>query len=359
MTLTIGIDCRKVFDFGIGTYIRGLLHAYRDLVTDEELVLFGPESLRDIVPGNDERFTLVEETASHYSIEELAALERQLERHPVDVFHAPHYVTPFGKTKMVVTIHDLIHLQYPPRNPLAVIYARWMIGRAVRSSRQILTPSAAVAREIEKCFSRARGKVTVTPNGIDAALFATPDPGSDQEFLSRSGLRRGEYLLYVGNDKPHKNVDLLMRAWRGVVSEGGEKTLVLAGGDFNRFASVPGVRVAGFLSDRHLRSAYRGAMALVLPSLYEGFGLPILEAMAAGTPVVISDGGALPEVAGDAALMFVLSDAHGLSKALLRVISDEALRASLRQKGLDRVRQFSWEATARKTLEVYRAASLA
>lgn len=369
MSLTIGIDCRKVFDFGIGTYIRGLLGAYREILTEEKLVLFGPDSLHDVVPGNDERFKIVEETSPHYSIQELAALERQLERHPVDVFHAPHYVTPFGSTKTVVTIHDLIHLEHPSGNPLASLYARWMIGRSVRKSRQILTPSVVVARAIESRFPRARGKVSVTPNGIDAPLFATPDPAADQAFLSRHGLRHGQYLLYAGNDKPHKNVDALLTAWREATAGGVVAPLVLVGGTFERFttprgdvksastASAPEVTVLGFLSASDLRSAYRGALALVLPSIYEGFGLPVLEAMAAGTPVVVSDGGALPEVAGDAALSFSLTERDGLTRALRLIVSNESLRTALRAKGLMHVRQFSWEATARKTLEAYRRAA--
>jgi len=357
MTLTIGIDCRKVSDFGIGTYIRGLLGAYREISVDEEFVLFGPESLRAIIPESDPRFTIVEETSPHYSIEELAALERQLERYPVDVFHAPHYVTPFGRTRMVVTIHDLIHLDFPSSNPAAILYARWMIGRSIRKSSRILTPSDTVGKAIEKRFVKARGRVTVTPNGVDPAFFTPPDPSTETAFLARLGLERGEYLLYLGNDKPHKNVDLLVRAYREAFSETSLTRLVLIGGDFRRFDSVQGVRHPGFLSSEEIRAAYAAAAALVMPSLYEGFGLPVIEAMASGTPVIISDGGALPEIAGDAALMFALGKPSSLGEALVRIISDPELRATLRQKGLARAREFSWLDTARKTLEVYRAAA--
>ena len=325
--MRIGIDCRKIADFGIGTYIRGLLHALAE-IGGEEYVVFGP---RDIAPMLPARVEHVVVDAPKYSVRELFVIGRNAR---IDLFHAPHYVVPFVRVPFVVTIHDLIHLHH--RNPLARAYARSMIGRAVRRSREVITVSQAVRQDIASTFGHG-DKISVTPNGVDP-LFRPDGPRGE-----------GRYFLFVGNDKPHKNVDRLVEAARSV-----DAHLVLAGGTFERYRQHGRVMLAGFVTSRELASLYRGAIALVMPSLEEGFGLPALEAMASGTAVITSNAPALLELTRGAAIHVDANSSAAISDAMTRVMRDENARASMIQRGLARSREFTWRRCAEMTREIYR-----
>jgi glycosyltransferase involved in cell wall biosynthesis len=335
--MRIGIDARKIADFGIGTYIRGLLHALVTAEDGDTYVAFAPERLGHLLPAEVEHAAV---DAPHYSIQELITLGRAVDDAGLDLFHAPHYVVPFTRTPFVVTVHDLIHLHHP--NPLARMYARQMIGRAVRNSRRVLTVSEAVKRDIVSVFGCLGDHVVVTPNGVGAPFSAA---GHSAE---------GRYFLYVGNDKPHKNVDVLIDA--GASFE--DVTLVLTGAPFERFRACDRVVVTGFVDDGELAALYRGAIALVMPSREEGFGLPALEAMACGGVVITSNDPALVEITGDAALHVNLNgepDADALRDAMRRLTSDETLRQTLASRGIERARTFTWRRCADLTRGVYRA----
>jgi len=330
--MRIGIDARKIADFGIGTYIRGLL---QDLAREngDTYVAFAPQRLAHLIPAGVEHIAI---DAPHYSIREIVILGRAADRAHLDLFHAPHYVVPFTRVPFVVTIHDLIHLRNP--NPIARLYARQMIGRAVRRSRRVLTVSGAVKREIVSTFGCADDHVVVTPNGVGAPF-------------SESGTAaEGRYFLYVGNDKPHKNVDVLVDAFSRIDGA----SLVLTGAAFERFKSRERVVVTGFVDDAELAALYRGAIALVMPSSEEGFGLPALEAMASGCAVITSNAAALVEITGDAAL-HVEPDAASLADAMTRIASDESLRAALASRGMARARHFTWTRCAELTRAAYRS----
>lgn len=329
--MRIGIDARKIADFGIGTYIRGLLHALA-AGNDDTFVAFAPQRLAHLIPAGVQHVSI---DAPHYSIREIVVLGRAADRAKLDLFHAPHYVVPFTRVPFVVTIHDLIHLRNP--NPIARLYARQMIGRAVRRSRRVLTVSEAVKREIVTTFGCADDHVIVTPNGVGAP-FSGSGPAAE-----------GRYFLYVGNDKPHKNVEVLVDAFAQIHGA----TLVLTGGAFKRFKSREGVVVTGFVDDAELAALYRGAIALVMPSREEGFGLPALEAMASGCAVITSNAAALVEITGDAAL-HVEEDAASLAVAMTRVASDETLRSALASRGIARASEFTWTRCAELTRAAYR-----
>jgi glycosyltransferase involved in cell wall biosynthesis len=325
--MRVGIDARKIADFGIGTYIRGLLGALVEsnieLGGDDTYVAFAPANA-SLPPGVEH----VVVDAPHYSVRELFAVGRAADGARLDVFHAPHYVVPFTRVPVVVTIHDLIHLHR--RNPLQRMYARTMIGRAVRKARRVLTVSESVARELA-CDA------VVTPNGID-------------EVFRGSGMGvRGTHFLYVGNDKPHKNVATLVDA----IARVPDAKLVLVGAPFERFRDRADVR--GFVSTAELVALYRSAIALVMPSLEEGFGLPAAEAMACGTPVITSNAAALVEITGDAALHVDARDADALARAMTRVANDASLRASMIARGVERARMFTWKRCAMLTRDVYHA----
>jgi glycosyltransferase involved in cell wall biosynthesis len=326
--MRIGIDARKIADFGIGTYIRNLLRELHALGGDDYVAL-APARLAALVPKGIERIEL---DVPHYSVREVFAVGRAIERARLDLFHAPHYVTPVTRVPMVVTIHDLIHLR--DRNPVKRLYARRMIGRAVRRARRVLTVSETVKGEIVATFGCDAEHVMVTPNGVDARFSPTGER------------RGGEYFLYVGNDKPHKNVDLLVDALPPGVE------LVLAGAPFERFRGR--ATLAGFVSDDELAALYRRAIALVMPSREEGFGLPALEAMASGCAVITSTAAALIEITGDAAL-HVDASTGALRDAMTRVMNDAALRASLASRGVERAREFTWPRCAEITSAAYRA----
>lgn len=322
--MRIGIDARKIADFGIGTYIRNLL---RELVRlgGADYVAFAPEGTP--LPEGVEHVVV---DAPHYSARELIVVGRAADRARLDLFHAPHYVAPLTRVPLVVTLHDLIHLRDP--NPLKRLYARTMIGRAVRKARRVLTVSETVKGEIEETFGVK--DVLVTPNGCDHLGLAV---GGRQLAASTSANRQlptANYFLYVGNDKPHKNVGVAVEAARRIGVE-----LRQAG-------------AARFVSDDELASLYRGAIALVMPSREEGFGLPALEAMRCGTAVITSTAPALVEVTGDAAL-HVAPSADAFAEAMLRVMGDAPLRASLVARGTERASQFTWSRCAQRTRSAY------
>ncbi|HXA16828.1 MAG TPA: glycosyltransferase family 1 protein [Thermoanaerobaculia bacterium] len=335
--MRVGIDARKIADFGIGTYIRGLLHALVAEGGEDTYVALAPERLAHLLPAEVEHVPV---NAPHYSLHELIVVGHAAEGAGIDLFHAPHYVVPFMRMPFVVTVHDLIHLHHA--NPLARLYARQMIGRAVRNSRRVFTVSEAVKRDIVATFGCRGDHVVVTPNGVGAPFSAS---GHAAE---------GRYFLYVGNDKPHKNVDVLVEACTSLA----DATLVLTGAPFERFLARDGVVVTGFVDDGELAALYRGAIALVMPSREEGFGLPALEAMACGGVVITSNDPALVEITGDAALHVNLNgaaDAGALRDAMRRLASDEALRQTLAWRGVERARTFTWKRCADLTRGVYRA----
>lgn len=331
--MRVAIDARKIADFGIGTYIRGLLRALAG--GDDTFVALVPERLAHLVPAGIERLIV---DAPQYSVRELFAVGRAIGRAKIDLFHAPHYVVPFTPVPFVVTIHDLIHLRH--RKPLARLYARRMIGRAVRKSRRVLTVSEAVKREIVATFRCPEAHVMVTPNGVGAPFHET---GRAAE---------GRYFLYVGNDKPHKNVDVLTEAF----AKAGGASLVLAGAAFERFRDRNGIIVPGFIDDAELAALYRGAIALVMPSGEEGFGLPALEAMASGCAVITSNAAALVEITGHAAL-HAEPNVRALREAMMRIASDDVLRETLAARGVARARTFTWKRCADLTRDAYRTAA--
>jgi glycosyltransferase involved in cell wall biosynthesis len=355
------VDARKARDFGIGTYIRNLLSglAGLDRFQLQALVLPGDEAL---LPAG---VTTTACAAAHYSFGELVAVRRAISAARPDLFHAPHYVVPlFPPRATVVTIHDLMHLSRPEHaTPAKRAYASWMIGRALRLSARVIAVSEATKKEILAFGPEQGGKVAVVPNGVEERFFLEGEEGS-------AGARRVPtarsptlpfkesspdllpYLLFLGNDKPHKNLDGLLHAWPRVRAAHPELSLVLAGVEPGR--TLPeGAQAVGWVPDEDVPALLAGASALVQPSFAEGFGLPVLEAQAAGTPVACSDLPALREAAGDAAVFFDPHDAASIAAALTALLGDEEKRNLLRKRGWERAKDFTWRRAAERTAEVY------
>jgi len=288
-------------------------------------------------------------------------------REKPDVFHAPHYVLPVAvRSRSVVTIHDCIHLMFPQYLPnrAAYAYARGAMWSAARKSDRILTVSEASKRDILHFFNVSPDKIVVVYNGIDERFSIQPSIEEIARVRERFQLDHG-FVLYAGTIKPHKNLVRLIEAFAALrKGEFEELKLLIIGDEISKLPALrravhshklhKHVRFLGFLPDETLAALYRLAAVFVFPSLYEGFGLPPLEAMASGTPVVTSNVSSLPEVAGDAAILVDPYDVSSIVDGVRRVLTDPVLADELRQKGLARARDFSWERSVARTHDIYR-----
>jgi glycosyltransferase involved in cell wall biosynthesis len=364
--MRVAIDARKLHDFGIGTYIRNLLRHLARLDHDTEYVLLCRDEDMPLAGQLGENFRGVLERSPHYSIREQLHIPYVLMRERPDVYHAPHYVLPPAvPCRSVVTIHDTIHLMFPQYLPNkgAYAYARSLMWAAARRSDRILTVSESSKRDIMHYFGVSPEKIVVVYNALDERFGTEPPAEEVARVRERFQLDHG-FVLYVGNIKPHKNLVRLIDAFDGLRRDGfDDLKLLIIGDEISRWPALrravhrhklhKHVRFLGFQTDQTLASLYRLAAVFVFPSLYEGFGLPPLEAMASGTPVVTSNVSSLPEVAGDAAVLVDPYDADAIRDGIKRVLTDPVLRQELRRKGLQRAREFSWERSVARTREIY------
>jgi glycosyltransferase involved in cell wall biosynthesis len=365
--MRIAIDARKLHDFGIGTYIRNLLRQLARLDRTSEYVLLCHAPDVGVAAQLGPNFRTVLEPSPNYSLREQLHVPLVLLRERPTVFHAPHYVLPPAvPCRSVVTIHDCIHLMFPQYLPnrMAGVYARASMWAAARRSDRILTVSEASKRDILRFFDVPPDKIVVIPNAIDERFWKAPSDEDVARVRERYQLDR-RFVLYVGNIKPHKNLVRLIEAFAELRASGLEElTLLIIGDEISKLPALrravhrhklhKHVRFLGYLPDETLAILYRLAAVFAFPSLYEGFGLPPLEAMASGTPVVTSNVSSLPEVAGDAAVLVDPTDTGAIVEGLRRVLTDPALAAELRAKGLERAREFSWERSVSRTCAVYR-----
>jgi len=356
--MRIGIDARKISDTGIGRYIESLVGGLLSVDPGNEYVLFMAPPDLDRYHYPAERVTKIPETAGKYSLREHWTLARKAAAARLDLFHAPHYTLPlFLKGPAVVTIHDIIHLLDPAVGGAARAYARWMIGSAVSRANITLTVSEHTKKNLVETLGAAPEKIIVVPNG-GGSDFARPAEEEIDRALGALNLARG-YFLFVGSDRPHKNLGAVA-AVLGLMPP--DTRFVVVGRVRARakaaFAAF-GDRVRFFdnVSKDTMAALYAGARALFFPSFHEGFGLPPLEAMACGAPVAASNRSAIPEVVGDAAALFDPRDARAMAGTLARIAEDESFCRELAARGGERVKLFSWEETARRTLACYQAAA--
>ena len=364
--MRIGIDARKLHDFGIGTYIRNLLrHLARMDDRTEYVVVCRPED-RETLAALGENFRAVPETAGNYTLAEQVKIPMALRRERVTLFHAPHYVLPpLIRCRSVVTIHDCIHLMFPQYLPnrFAFDYARTSIRGAAKRATRVLTVSESSKRDILKYVDTQPEKIDVIYNAYDERFAIDPAEEDVVRVRERYQLQ-DEFVLYAGNVKPHKNLERLIDAFQIVRKRGLDHLkLVLIGDDISKYTALRRavhrhqlhkyVRFLGYLPEETLAVMYRLAAVFVFPSLYEGFGLPPLEAMASGTPVVTSNVSSLPEVAGDAAVLVDPYDPAAIADGIYRVLTDEQLRKDLRHRGVARAGMFSWEQSVRRVRKIY------
>ena len=366
--MRIGIDARKLRDYGIGTYVRNLLRQLTRLDGADDYVVFCRDGDFETVSALGPHIKPVREEAGSYSLREQFAIPIDVRREGIELFHAPHYVLPpLTLCRSVVTIHDCIHLRFPQYLPnrLGYAYARAQMWSATHRAARVMTVSEASKRDILRYFRVAESRIDVIYNAIDDRFWQAPDPEEIDRVRQRYQLD-APFVLYAGNIKPHKNLERLIEAFHLLRQDATFKDvrLLIIGDEISKYASLrravhrhklhKHVRFFGFVPDRTLAALYRLADVFVFPSLYEGFGLPPLEAMASGTPVITSNVSSLPEVVGDAAVMIDPYEPAAIADAMQRVLSDEALRADLRRRGLARAREFSWERSIGRVREIYR-----
>jgi glycosyltransferase involved in cell wall biosynthesis len=363
----IGIDARKLHDFGIGTYIRNLLRELARIDENSEYVLLCNPDDTGLAESLGQNFRTVPERSALYSIGVQISIPLAVRRERVDLFHAPHYVLPaLVGSRTVVTIHDCIHLMFPQylrHRRMGYAYARASLWTAAHKSDRIFTVSEQSKRDILRFFNVPAEKIVVTPNAIDDRFGIAPSDESVEQTRDRYQLDH-PFILYAGNIRPHKNLERLIDAFQRVRASGHQELkLIIIGNEISRLQTLrravhkhqlhKHVRFHGYVPDKTLSVMYRLASVFVFPSLYEGFGLPPLEAMACGTPVVTSNVSSLPEVVGDAAVLVDPYSPEAIAEGILSVLNDSELRASLKRRGLARAREYSWNRSVRRVREIY------
>jgi len=365
--MRIVIDVRKLHDFGVGTYVRNLVRWLARLDRTSEYVLLCRREDCESIEQLGHNFRPFPDRSANYSVAEQLTVPLDIVRVRADLFHAPHYVLPaLTPCRSIVTIHDCIHLMFPQYLPgrLAHAYARCAFWLATNRSARILTVSEASKRDILRFCSIPSDKVDVIYNAIDDRFSQTPDPTKMTRVRERYQLQ-DRFLLYSGNVKPHKNLERLIDAFARLRCQGFPNIkLLITGSEISRYATLrravhrynlhQHVRFLGFLSADTLAILYQLADAFVFPSLYEGFGLPPLEAMASGTPVLTSNLSSLPEVVGDAALLIDPYDPESIADGMRQILSEDSTRERLIRRGRERAASFSWEESVNRVLTIYR-----
>ncbi|HQF70971.1 MAG TPA: glycosyltransferase family 1 protein [Promineifilum sp.] len=368
--MKIGIDCRlPTYRMGgISQYIIYLIGALSQLMTPDEYVIFhSRKEGRSFVPvdGNFSRSNLW--IPCHHRLERYA-LGVELLRHRLDVLHSPDFIPPAGgASRRVITVHDLTFLHYPEfLTAESRRYYAEQIGWAVAAADAISADSEATRRDLITLVGASPNKVTTIHLAANPLFAVKRVPAEVNAVLTEFGLERG-FLLAVGTLEPRKNLPTLLRAYERLRREAGLRApLVLVGRkgwlyeDVFRTIDALGLAACArhleAVTDTQLACLYRAAGALAFPSHYEGFGLPALEALHAGCPVVASNRGSLPEVVGAAGLLLEPDDVDAWAEALWRVLTDDTLAGVLRHAGPEQARQFTWARTAAATLALYHGA---
>jgi len=365
MNKKVVIDARMLGFTGIGTYLKSLLENIANVENEFqfEIICREPTLLNGLPP---EKFRFVPGKAKIYGAREHWEISHLAQG--ADLLHCPHYNIPWlHRGKLVVTIHDLNHLLFPEflPNRSAYFYARLMIGAAVKRATKVVTDSQFSKHSIQERFDVPDQKIRVIYPGTSEPLTCCQNP-MDPGALRRMGVQ-APYVLFVGLLKPHKNVGALIRAFGRLPARIRNDTqLVIAGRKDTEYPRLEGlvrdlslesrVIFAGHVTDPDLKALYSGASVLALVSLNEGFGLPALEAMKFGVPVVVSNTSSLPEVVGPAGILVDPRDEQSIANGIEMVLSDDHLRETLSERGRAQAQLFSARKSALDHLEIYRAA---
>jgi alpha-1,3-rhamnosyl/mannosyltransferase len=348
---------------GIGRYVANLAAAMAaQLRPDERLTLIGPKSLpREVVPNS--RVRPLPLADSVFSLHQQRSAPRLLRTLRADLYHSPYYLMPYRPGVItVLTVYDLITLHFPDlASTRARLLFRLTTSLALQAAHRVIAISDATRLDYSAHFPIASGRAVTIPLAVGTAF----EPASDTALATvrTKYVLPERYVLYVGSNKPHKNLVRLVEAWK--LADRADAVLVLGGQwepaqrEVQKAVLSSGlgnsVRLLGPICEQDLPALYGAAEIFVFPSLYEGFGLPVLEAMACGAPVACSNTSSLPEIAGEAARLFTPTNTNAIAAALSDLMSAPGERARLRERGLARAAEYSWERTAAGHLALYRA----
>jgi glycosyltransferase involved in cell wall biosynthesis len=372
VTVRIAIDYTSALmqQGGIGRHTRELVAALAVQDAENAYLLFAAGHRGGALPPlPGPNFSWRATTASELWLARIwhrARLPIPIERWtgPIDLLHAPDFVLPPARlgTRTVLTVHDLSFARSPETTPPRLVgYLNQVVPRSVHRADRVLAVSEATRQDVIALYGAPPEKVTVVYNGVDARFRPIEDADRQRAIRERYGIGEAPYILAVGAVHARKNYPRLIEAVHRLGRP--ELRLVIAGGRghprgpvHTRIAELglaERVVFAGFVGDEDLPALYSAARVVAFPSIYEGFGLPALEGMACGTPVVTSNTSSLPEIVGDAGLLVDPYDVEALANALARALDDEGLRSSLVEKGLHRARRFTWAEAARQVRAVY------
>jgi glycosyltransferase involved in cell wall biosynthesis len=369
--MRVAIDIRRAGDFGFGTYIRNIVNQLARADGETLYLLIGQERhLRqfDPLPKN---FVLVEYPAEPGSFRTHLHLPFLLRQKRVDILHMPWFYAPaVVPSRLVLTVHDLTDVLAPPvgATPLVQAGRLYFARRALKRADRILAVSHSSKRELSRVFGVPEEKIEVVYNAVDERFLREPMPNDADRILERHAVT-DPFVLYAGNIKPQKNLPRLIEAFAVAKAELRDHPeysrlkLLLIGdaaeehSDLRRAvlrSRLQGdVRFLGFVPHSVLRVFYARARAFLFPSLYEGFGLPPLEAMAHGTPVLTSSVSSLPEVFADAALLVNPENVFDIARGIRQILTEDGMRESLVRRGFELVQRYSWERSAEQVREVY------
>ncbi|MFO1406411.1 MAG: glycosyltransferase family 1 protein [Steroidobacteraceae bacterium] len=359
---------------GIGQYLLNVVRRLPLVAPDDEFVVFAPRRDASLWSGLPPRVTVELVADRHDSpVQSLLwhslELPRRLRAHDCNVAFLPAGNRRLGVAygvPSVATVHDLSQLHVPQKYDLArMIYATRVLPALIGRQDRVVTVSSSTRADVLEHTAVTADRVSVVPNGVDLSRYSARHAAGGGEAHDGRG---GPYLLYVARlEHPGKNHVTLLEAYARLKASGLPHRLVLAGPRWSgadaidaavvRLGLAGEVVFTGFLDADALPGLYRGASAFVFPSLYEGFGIPLLEAMASGVPCCVSNVSSLPEVAGDAALLFDPRDVSAIAEAMHRLLTDDVLRARLRARGIDRSGRYTWERSALGVIDACRAAA--
>lgn len=360
-------------EFGVGTYTRNIVRALGRLDSDSKYFLIGPpEKVAEIgpLPSN---FHAVPLLGSDTTIKSYFDFRAILKRLDCGLVHIPHlfWLPRNLPCPYVMTVHDVLDHMYRARDQSGFRRSLhfFLTHRALRGAARLFAVSNFTKGEVEKLFSIPPERIEVVYNAIDERFLRGHASEADRQLLAERYLVNHPFLLYTGRISPHKNVVRIIEAFSALKAELEKEglfpglKLIIIGDELSQHPDLRrtvirsrmqhDVRFMGFVPIEVLRIFYDAAKIFVFPSLYEGFGLPPLEAMAHGTPVVTSNTSSLPEVVGNAAVLVNPENVFEIMRALHRVLVDQALRDKLKERGYEQAKRFSWDASARQILRVY------
>jgi glycosyltransferase involved in cell wall biosynthesis len=367
--MKIALDLRRIKNPGIGRYMKCLTEAVLAQAPEHEYLLVLPPDAEEMIAARNGRVEKICSPAKYYSVREQLEIPRILRRYEVDLLHSPHFNLPLVRPcPAVVTIHDVIYLACKRDMPSRIgrFYYQGMTAASVRLADRVLTDSEFSKKDIIRYLHADPAKIEVIYPGVDPGFQRVTERTKIKALLSRYRIDEN-YILYTGIYRLRKNHAGLLRAFRQFLANGEKAKLVIAGpvgegeAELLRLAGELGIAgkiiFTGFVPGFDLPSLYSAARVYACPSLYEGFGFTVLEAMACGVPVVCSAETSLPEIAGDAAIYVDPRNPEKFASALQCAFSDAQLRDQLIEKGLKNRQRFNWERAAIQTLAAYQRAA--